>query len=445
MGEFWVRDPLGFIEECANAQVRNIIWEGRVLDFRTIDPQAYLEMHYPPSFDYRILVVRPDGSPEFRRGYSTDVPFAVYQTWFYDNDTLDELEEMLANPSGQDLAACTDGTTPSSSRPVFGQEPRIIIAGWPDATSNLGRSFLRALQEYQKDYPDVLIHLWGSASYKCSFGLRFAAGDADPSLFVKDRIWLPNGKQIKLEQMASVGQWIRLLGFSVSEMTDKSKRIEYNIRSAEWASKFWETDLKFKSSGNDPVDPNSHHHLPATTASVMSRSIKSGLGDKNVCDTCSLFATCKYYREGSVCSLPGTDNAKLAGYFATRNADQIIEGLGKVVAAQATRFERALDAEEFSDELDANVTRLGHILVDDGVKLAKLVDPRLAAAGAARVTAFIGGQHLHQNGTPNSIMANIVREIEAQGTPREEITEDMVKAHILQEQAKLSAIEATSQ
>ena len=445
MTEVWFRDPLGYIKECSDLLVPQIVWEGRLIDQKAIDPQTHLEMHYPTSFEYRILVVREDGTVELRRGYSQSMPYAVYQTWSYREDSLDELEEMLMNHPGEDLSLCSDPLMPPARRPVFGQEHRVIVTRWPDAKSTHGRSFLRALQRFQSDYPQVIIHLWGSNSFRACFGMKIASADFDAGIEPKyNTIFLPNGRRVQWEKAQQFAQWVRLLGFSQGQLSKLSKRIEFNVKSAQWAGQYFDTDIIFKSTGYDPVDPNTHHHLPATTVSVMSRNIKVGDGDKITCDTCSLFAACKYYREEAVCTLPDTDGSKLAGYFNTRSSDVIIEGLGKVLAAQAARFERALEGEEWADEggLDPNITRLGHVLVDDGTKLAKLVDPTLAAAGAARVQAFFGGQHIHGGATANSLMASIVKELEAQGINRGDITEEMVNTHIMKEHDKAIAIEA---
>lgn len=441
MTEIWFRDPFGYVDECASLLVSNICWEGRLLDQRGVDPQTFFELHYPQTFDYRMLVVRHDGTPELRRGYSPDMPAAVYQTWSYDEESLDDLEDMLANPPGEDMELCTDPATPVNSRPVYGQEHRVIVTRWPDARTTIGRSFLRVLSRYQKEYPEVIIHLWGTDSFRALFGMGLASADFDAETQAKYKVvFLPNGRRVHWEQTQEHPQWIRLLGFSQPQLARQDKRVEFNIKSAQWAAQYFETDIKFKSTGYDPVDPNNYHHLPATSASVMSRKIVAQHGDKVTCDSCSLFAACKYYRAEAVCTLPSTNTAKLAGFFATRSSDVIIEGLGKVLAVQAGRFERATEDEEYTEKIDPNVTRLGHVLVQDGTTLAKLVDPTLAAAGAARVQAFFGGQHIHA--TAGSLVAEIVRELEGKGVPRNDITDEMVNEFIKQQHQEAIEVES---
>jgi hypothetical protein len=70
-----------------------------------------------------------------------------------------------------------------------------------------------------------------------------------------------------------------------------------------------------------------------------------------------------------------------------------------------------------------------------------LVDPTLAAAGAARVNAFYGGQHIHGDVTAQGLVSQIVAELEQKGMKREDITDEMVTQHI--ERQHQQAIEAT--
>ncbi len=433
MTEVWFRDPIGYMKECAELLASQVVWDSYILDKKTIDPQKHLELHHPSSMDYRILIVDPDGTCELRRGYSRDIPYACYPTWAYDANTIDELEEMLDQPAGDDLQRCQNATIPSSFRPVYGQEHRVMITRWPDVSTTQGKAFLRSLAALQEDYPEAIIHLWGSRSYRACFGMGFAASDTDPyqPASLKE-IVLGNGKRIPYDRGIQFAQWVRMLGFTQGDLGKPSNRVRFNMKSAMWAAEHFESNLRFKSSGHDPVDPNTHHHLPATTPSIMSRQITASDGDKITCDTCSLFAACKYYREEAVCSLPGTDGSKLAGYFNTRSSDIIIEGLGKVLATQARRFERAAADEEYGDAVDNDVTKLGHIVMTDGIKLAKLVDPTLAAAGAAKIGVYVGGQHVHA--TPNALMAEIVRELESKGVSRDDITTEMVNEQVVRRQ-----------
>lgn len=437
MTEVWFRNPVTYIRECAELLVPRIAWDRGFLVKKGIEAQKHLELHYPSAVDYRLLLVGDQGTAELRDGYPITAPYAVYPTWSYDVATLGDLEDILDNPPGMDLRACTNPNTPADERPVFEQEHRVVICNWPDARTHEGRAFLRTLAELQADYPEAIIHLHGTYSWRIAFGMGYAAADIDPHEdAAKGRIVLGNGKYIKHEQGQNFAQWIRLHGFTQGDLATSSNRCKFNIKSALWAGENYEQTVKFKSSGTAPVDPTSARHLPATTKSSRSVSVAAKDGDKVVCDTCTLFSTCKYARVGGVCTVPGTDTAKLAVLFGTRDSDRIIEGLGRVLARQAERFERAADAEEWNDEdgLDAEVTKLGHVLLVDGVKLAKIVNPSLAAAAAPRVGVFVGGQHVHA-APPASLAASVVAELEAQGISRDSITSEMIEEQLTKRQA----------
>lgn len=438
MTEVWFRNPLTYIRECAEVLVPNISWDRGLLQKKGIDAQQHLEMHYPNAVDYRIHLTGDQGTAELRRGYPLSAPYAVYPTWAYDTGTIDELEEMLDNPVGQSLQACQNPNTPMDERPVFDQEHRVVIIRWPSGQTQMGRAFLRTLAELQDDYPEAIIHLHGGYGWRAAFGMGFGAADIDPHEdAAKGRIVLGSGKYIRHEEGIKYAQWVRLHGMSQGDLGVARNRTIFNIKSALWAGENFEKISNFKTAGLATVDPHAVTHVAPTTVRHMSRTIKAGDIDKIVCDSCSLASGCKYFRDGGVCALPDTDSAKMASMFGTRSADRIIDGLGKILSKQAERFERAADAEQWDDEgLDGEVTKLGHVIVTDGVKLAKLIDPALAAAGAPRVGVFIGAVQA----TPaNTLTATAVAELESQGIARDDITADMLHEHITRKQQAIEA------
>jgi hypothetical protein len=148
---------------------------------------------------------------------------------------------------------------------------------------------------------------------------------------------------------------------------------------------------------------------------------------------CSLSLDCKYYREGAVCSVPGAEPAPLARFFHTRDSNSIIDGLQQIMAIQTRRLERGMGSEEEFDELDPEVTKLLNGLFDQGIKLAKLIDPALR--GGTKVGVFVGqnGQtHVDvQQADPRQFVAKVVRSLEQQGIPRDKITTELVNSTIL--------------
>jgi hypothetical protein len=158
----------------------------------------------------------------------------------------------------------------------------------------------------------------------------------------------------------------------------------------------------------------------------MLKNIKPVEGDRFLCDTCSLKSGCRYFRVGSVCSVPDAEVAELANLFGTRDSDQIIDALGKLLEIQSGRFAKGIDSEDEATMLDPEVTKLGTTLFDQGVKLAKLIDPTLAANGKMTnnilaIDGSISGKSARE------LMAHIAKELEERGVARGDITPEMIK------------------
>jgi len=158
--------------------------------------------------------------------------------------------------------------------------------------------------------------------------------------------------------------------------------------------------------------------------------------DKIVCDTCSLASRCTYAREGSVCTLPGSEGGALSTYFNTRDAETIKIGLGALLGKQADRLEEHMKTEERAGELNPAVTKLMQDLFKQGILLAKLLEPKGSA-----VTVNVGVQAPAIDPTdPKQLMAEVMRQIEATGIPRDAITPAVVEAFMRQKKSQYLAI-----
>jgi hypothetical protein len=206
----------------------------------------------------------------------------------------------------------------------------------------------------------------------------------------------------------------------------------FNIKSAVWAGKNYLELNKFKTSGSQPaleIDTPDKEYLPATAESYKSKG-KIQAGDQMLCNTCSLQLDCKYYREGAVCSVPGAEPAPLAVFFKTRDSDMILEGLSTIMATQTRRLEQGMRDEETFGELDPEVTKILNGLFDRGVTLAKLVDPSLRGGPKVGVYVGAGGQAQVGSGDPRVFVGGVIRELEARGIPRDQITPALVQTTI---------------
>lgn len=427
--EVWFRNPDNYIRELVEVGVGNIVWDRGLLVKKSIDPDKHAALYYGRAIPFRVLVVGTQGTAELDIEHSMKKPKAVYPTWAY-GEEVELLEEMVESPVGNEERYCLDTSVPPDERPVFGQEHRVVITDLPLANTGQGRQFMRFLKELQEDHPECIIHVHGLYSYRIAFGMGYKASDVEPrTVAQKGKIILPSGKDELYERAIQHPKWITQLGFKVADMSVPRNRCMYNIKSALWAGEHYAELYKFRVVGQRGVVPDTTSsdadYKPPETKSHMLTPKKAGPGDKFLCDTCSLQLDCKYFRDGAVCSVPGAEPTELARYFKTRDSDQIIDGLGTLMAAQTRRLERGL-AEEEDFGLDPEVTKMMGQLFEQGVKLAKLLNPDLR--GGAKVNVNVnGGAAQVQFGNPKQFIAGIIRELELQGIPRDKITPQMIQ------------------
>lgn len=436
MTEVWFRNPSNYIRELVECRAANIAWDRGMLTKRRLDPYKHAELYFQQAGinDWRLLLVGAQGTAELRPGYDVDKPYAVYPTWTA-TESLELLEEMMAYPIGEDADACNDPNCEVDERPVAGQEHRVVVAELPSLTSGPGRALVRKLKELQEDYPECILHIHGIYSWRVSFGMGFGAADVDPRTNAgKGKVTLPSGKEMIAEKTIGCPQWVTLLGFRVVELKEPRNRCMYNIKSAIWAGENYMDNFKFKSTGDGTANPNDKKSLPLTTKSHTSKAVVARTGDKIQCDTCSIQTSCKYYRQGAVCSVPGSEPAELAKYFKTRDSDMIIDGLGTLLAAQTRRMEKGMSEEELYGELDPEVSKIMNQLFTNGVKLAKLVNPALQGGTKVQVNVANGAAQISAS-TPNQLIGAVVRELEGRGISRDQITPKMIE-NVLGEMAQ---------
>lgn len=435
MAEVWFRNPQNYIRELVEVGSGNVVWDRGMLIKRRLDAYKHADAYFGSKKDWRLMLIGDQGTVELRHGRDLDNPVAVYPTWDATNEPLELLEEMMLYPLGEDAGACNDPSVSIDERPVFGQEHRVVINYLPKMTTGVGRRLLMKLKELQEDYPDCILHLHGAYSWRVMFGMGIRSADVDPRTNAgKGKVTLPNGREVFAERVVQTPQWATLLGMKPIELTREPRnRTIYNIKSAMWAGEFFMTNLAFQSTGKAPVDPDAVNHKPATSSfgHLSKPSLPVQPNDKIHCDTCSLANSCKYYRQGSVCSVPGSEPASLARHFGTRDPDTIIDGLAQLQALGARRLEQGVAQEQSFGELDPEVTKIINQLFMQGEKLAKLVDPHRFKGPSVQVN--VGGQVPGiQASTPNQVIGAIVRELESRGIPREKITPEMV-SNLLEE------------
>jgi hypothetical protein len=398
---------------------------------RRIDPLKHAEAYFAGK-DWRVLLVGEQGTAEYTKD-SGDTPVGVYPTWDASVEQLELLEEMMQYPIGEDADACNDPSLSPDQRPIANQDHRVMVINLPDVGHSMGRALVRKLKELQEDYPECILHIHGLYSWRVSFGLGFGATDVDPRTNAgKGKVTLPSGKEMIAEKTVSTPQWVTLLGMKPIDLTKEPRnRCIYNIKSALWAAEHYMENLAFLTrniTGTPaPVDTTSPKARPieVKNKSPFTAPVVPQPNDKINCDSCSLQNNCKYYRQGSVCSVPGSEPAELAKHFQTRDADQIIDGMGTLLALQARRLDRGVADENLYGELDPEVTKIANQLFSNASKLAKMVDPARFAGPSVQVNVQQGAAAI-QAATPNQVLGSIVRELERRGIPRDKITPEMV-------------------
>jgi hypothetical protein len=423
----WVRNPYNYIREVLEVGHTLIAWDRGVLAKRRLDPNKFADLYYGGLY-WRALAIGDQGAAEVDSRHTLQKPAAVYPVWQY-GDSIAELEDMLERPVGEDVEACEDENIPADERPVLGQEHRVVIIGIPSLATGPGRSFLRVLSDLQDEYPSAVIHLHGLYSWRAMYGNNFKSVDIDPrTLASKGEVMLPNGKYVTYERAAAFPQWVTVLGYKPVDLEVPRNRCMYNIKSALWAAKHFKENLKFKSTGPVASIDTSTPDATATPALAQwgpSKNSPAQEGDKLLCEACSLQNDCKYYREGSVCSVPGSEPARLASFFNTRDPERVIDGLTVLLSTQSNRVERGLTDEHYGEELDPHVSTLINSLFANGVKLVKLLDPK--RSGGTQVGVFVnGGSAQVSASSPQQLTAAIVAELESKGISRENITPDMI-------------------
>jgi hypothetical protein len=216
----------------------------------------------------------------------------------------------------------------------------------------------------------------------------------------------------------------------------------YNIESARWAGQYYLSEVKFDHRRGRVLNPDDPNPKPLTTKSIQMRRQAFREGDLFLCDLCSRQNSCKFFRTGSVCIVPGSEGEQLANLLGSRDSERIMEGLGTLQAAGARRLEQGLDTEQSTGKLDPEVTKIINSLFMNGVRLAKLRDPALAAAGAPKLKLTMNQQQITV-GSPKELMAQIMAELEGKGIPRDQITPEMVQRIISEpDDVRNKAIEA---
>lgn len=476
--EVWFRNPDSYIRELAEVGVGRIAWDRGYLTKKRIDPVLHAEL-YLGHLDWRSWAIGPQGTAEYRAGDLYGEPSAVYPTFAFGGEAR-ELEDLVAYPAGEDESQF-NSKLPRDERPVQGQDHRVIVTDIPNMRTAANRSFLRLVAELQEEYQSCTIHLHGLYGFRTMFSMPFRSVDFEARTTAqKGKVVTPAGREMQFERLAAHSHWATMLNMRPADLAIPRNRCMYNIRSAIWAGEHFRQDIQYRVRGSqksvdvdyteaslavqanreamsdserrmadevlaqlakmsgvtDSTTPKQTYKAPTTSRNTARarKGLTSGSpsgqdGDYFHCNTCSMAAHCKFYREGSVCSVPSSETSPLAKLFGSRDSDQIIDGLGMLLQKQAERIEDGEAQESEFDELNPEVNKMINALFSNGVKLAKLINPALNGGPKVNVNVGVGqgGQAAVMAGNPNQLMGSIVRALEERGIPRDQITPEMVQ------------------
>lgn len=451
MTEIWFRNGQQSLAVLAQEAVTRLTFTRMSLHNRGHDGLHLVRQYYMSTPVRPIIrLIGIQGTAEYDIFRTLDNPIAVYPTFSGQKDSWADLMKMIENPAGEDERACCDMKVEKSLRPVWGQKHRIIITN--AAVMKVGRQFYRELSLVQEAFPEVELFINGSSSPSILFGMGFKSVDFgmnDPGE-IQNFLYLPNGKKIELvwnkatqryeykdSEKAKVWEsWVKTMGLDVKTLLDDTdERMRLKIRSAKWAAAHWSANYRFITATERGTEPDYQspdtEFIPPENRRITLRQKKhtNPEADNYLCASCTLAPACKFYREESICSVPGESKvADLAKFFQTRDSSTILEGLAAITRLQADRLEEAIEAEADAGVQNPAVGKQMNELFANGVRLAKLVNPSLSGPAVQVNVGVQGNAQVVAQSNPKAVIANVVRELEQSGIPRERQTPDMIEA-----------------
>lgn len=205
----------------------------------------------------------------------------------------------------------------------------------------------------------------------------------------------------------------------------RNSRVLYFPRMTKEKLKYWRKDGTIGSSGKQDD--------PRQMGTVYTKKF---IWDDGVfCDNCSLSYCCLLYRKGGACRVPKTKGSRFAAKFASGDAQDILDGMGSLLERKAIIVDKRLTKMEEEDTAPSKEdVRMMDGLFKDAAQLAKLRDPSLTRP---QVAVQVNNNQLESGDGQNSITAmtdreyaQAVREIEAAGVSRDNITQQMVEQYV---------------
>lgn len=327
------------------------------------------------------------------------------------------------------------------------------------------------LYEFQRDNPDKKIIVWGNFEFELMFCMGMSGSGMKYNRSMNRSVWLPNGQLINRYRI--LDEDMKGFEYFLEQYPNQSPHfiaIKMWLAIPEYIKEFYKIPPLRKSPNQFDIDDRAFRlymknsrvwykgrvsyierkltAIGAHTYSSRNRAMKRFLRtDGILCDTCSLAYACSLYRKKGTCLVEHTEGKRLSEYFDSTNADDILDGMGKLAAKQAELLETTLDAQMEAianpeNDMVSPTKEVGVMINDlfkNGAKLATLRNPNLTRPQTA-IQINSGPQAKKiESGTQRAIevstrdKAKAIRELMAMGKDQDEINNDMILDHIFRQ------------
>lgn len=405
--EVWFRNCFLYVNELVAEHESNVVLDLGYVMKRKVEPAKWMNLKFR-NMPWRLMLIGDQTQGvnfyDAEHGGAAQANFPIWML----TDDLDDLEK---------LATC-------------GYHKYIVLMK-PKNYGPLNGAMANHLNNLQLAYPQVNLHMHGLYSYQSMFDNFFRSVDVNArDDAANGKVFLANGKFVLHTDLTSDAQ-VAEVGMRIADLSEARNRCIHNIRSAKRASTTYKKLYRTSTNPKDFKDldiysPDVNFTQVENNRIFLRNNLPVIGGDKLHCDTCTLALDCKFFRKGDVCAVPDSEGSELAKYFGTRNSETIIDGLGKLMQTQADRVTQHMGIETITGKKDDAINKDLKALFDQGVKLAKLIDPTLRSTSQNNVQINLGDGHQNVV-SPKQLITQAIRELESQGFTRDQITPAMIQ------------------
>ena len=291
----------------------------------------------------------------------------------------------------------------------------IFVIGLPPYYPKNRGKIREKIESLNKVQGDAKIHIVGSSSIALMLENKIDAMDVNPLKFANTGILvLPNGRQIVKDNFSEEKKWIRLVGYTLTDLHSKEDYVRFNIKSFLMAGR-GEINMfdspKFpalrESSGTPPKQSKTEMKKNLTLAREKGKQIREYRRAQIFCDVC--INKCDMFSEGAIC-VKNSEFKSLATIFNTRDSELMTEALVCVLASQAERYQEFRIKEKASKTLMPELTKIEASLLKNGIEMLKVLNPTLRP---------VSNKLIMEN--PNILAAIMVKQIDEAGIERGKI------------------------